>query len=97
MLNPVASEPKLAREIFYAPGSDGVRITFGVLGDGRCAVARAGAPVEAWDADAPGILAATRYFWRLTGVQASANPQPRPAAAARRHVAPPSSPPARRG
>ena len=73
MLNPVIFEATLAREIFYAPASDGARTTFGVLADGRCAVVKAGCPMRAWPADRPGIAAAIGYFQRLTGPQGPLN------------------------
>ena len=88
MLKPIAFEPNLAREILYAPGSDGVRITFGVLDDGRCAVVKAGCPIEVWNGDRSGIAAAIAYFQRLTTPRVSFDALGRPLIASplvRRH------------
>jgi hypothetical protein len=73
VLNPAELELTLTQEIFYARSTDGVTVTFGMLKDGRCAVARAGRLIRAWSADRPGIYASVAYFRRLTGVPRSAN------------------------
>jgi hypothetical protein len=77
MVSQVELEPKLEREIFHAVGRDGVRVTFGVLANGRCAV-RGGDVTDVWDADARGIAAATARFSSLTKLPDPPRAEPRP-------------------
>ena len=78
MVSQVELEPKLEREIFHAAGLDGVRVTFGVLADGRCGVVCGGVVTEVWDADARGIAAATARFSDLTTLPDPTRAKPRP-------------------
>ena len=65
MVDQVQWAQKLHREILRATGRDGIRVTFGVLADGRCAVVH-GAVTDVWAPNARGIAAATDRFAALT-------------------------------
>jgi hypothetical protein len=78
VVSQVELEPKLEREIFHAAGWDGVRVTFGVLADGRCAVVRGGAVTDVWEGNGRGIAAATARFSSLTTPADPTRAKPRP-------------------
>jgi hypothetical protein len=78
MVSQVEWERKLEREVFHAAGRDGVRVTFGVLADGHCAVVRGGAVTDVWEAAARGIAAATNRFSSLTTPLDPTRAKPRP-------------------
>ena len=67
--NTPARDPQIEQPLFAAKGPDGHQYSFGVLTDGRCAIACDGKLMRAWGHDQLGIDSAIDQFCALTDPQ----------------------------